>query len=85
MKEKFIEFLKAHNAYDQYVLNAKEDHGATLDGITRRNIEPMWISAAFDWGTGQKFEFWRDLSEAWEKEIGYSGIIRWNEEHNKEG
>lgn len=66
MKQKFIEFLKAHNAHESFAQNALNDHHALVEDIMQRNRVEVWVSAGFDWGkTPQGQDYWMNLDIEW--------------------
>ena len=70
MKEKFIEFLKAHGCYEKFVQNLKNDHNADIDGLCSRNAEETWIGAAFDFEkTPERFAFWHRIDSKWRASV----------------
>lgn len=71
MRSKFIEFLKAHNAYARYLYNLERHSGGlTLEWIIENIHYDRWIQSAFVWNsTPQKLNFWYKLNEEWLKAI----------------
>ena len=75
MKKLFVNFLKKHGAYEQYIANAMIDHEATIAGIIERNDEMVWIGCAFDWENSQEgFDYWSVLDDEWQE------VVKTNEE-----
>lgn len=72
MKKQFIEFLKANEAYKNFVRNAAEDHHTTLDSLVARwiNNPYAWIMCAFDWdNVPESAGYWHDLHQKWVKQL----------------
>lgn len=70
MEKLFVNFLKEHGAYEQYIANAMTDHEETIAGIMDRNIAEHWIDCAFYWENSQEgFDYWNVLDEEWQEVI----------------
>lgn len=77
MKEKFIEFLKAHRALLAFKRNLaaafKKDknYDIILDVYCEGWTSSGYIIFAFDWDkTLQGYEYWKELNAEWFKELG---------------
>lgn len=62
MKDKFIEFLKEHNAYEKFVNNLKAICNTTIDELCTDDCFTEWIGVAFDWSlTPEGKHYWQNL------------------------
>ena len=67
MKEKFIQLLKANNAYENFINNLeRENNYSSIDHLCRVESAPDWIDSSFTWkNTPQGKEYWESIANLW--------------------
>lgn len=67
MKEKFINFLKEHDAYEKFIKNLESaEIYPSFDVFCRVEGFLDWTSTAFNWdSTPEGYRFWFELDDLW--------------------
>ena len=67
MEQIFIEFLKEHEAYENFIRNLESDpEYSCLDELFNTIYYSEWISLAFIWkDTPEGHDYWADLDFIW--------------------
>ena len=67
MEQIFIEFLKEHEAYENFIRNLESDREySCLDELFNYTYCDQWIWLAFIWGdTPEGHDYWAGLDYLW--------------------
>lgn len=75
MKETFIEFLKKHNAYENFINNLLAEESWELDELYETLPARKWLNCAFEWfDTSEGYNYWDALDSLW-WDIVYDAMI----------
>lgn len=70
MKDRFIQFLKANDAYEKFVNNLKASCDSTIDELCAEDYFADWIAVAFDWSLTPEGEpYWQNLDDLYYEKI----------------